>query len=581
MPHATGDSGAPGTLGNHLDDSDSPAVRTLLELRDELFYLAFPLATGDAATGAKARDAVVHQIDDYLVPRLRRFDAPVLAVVGGSTGSGKSTLVNSFLRVQVSRTGVLRPTTRSPVLVHHPGDAEWFRSRRVLPSLARDFGAEEALAPGDPITAMRLVSSDAVPVGLALLDAPDIDSVVDSNRAVAAQLLSAADLWIFMTTAARYADAVPWGFLQEAAERSAALCVVLNRVPPDAVADVRQDLARLLADNGLAATPIFTIIEGPTEAGLLPRELVEPLARWLRSLVEDSAARAVVVRRTLGGALAAVRGRVAVAAAAADEQAATARRLRDAVAGSHRAALERFDVAMSDGTLLRGEVLARWHEVVGTGDFMRQVETGIGRLRDQVVGFLRGQPAAARRLEESLGSAAHTLITSEVISANAETARLWTAEPAGATLVARTPGLDQVPDDLTDRVARLVRDWQGGVLDLVREQGAGKRRTARGISLGVNGAGVALMLVVFSTTGGVTLAEAGIAAGTAALSQRLLEAVFGDQAVRELAARARQDLRERVQALLDERRDRWLAAVPAVRSGDDVRTLAQSVRGPG
>ena len=37
------------------------------------------------------------QLDDYVLPRLATIDAPLLAVVGGSTGAGKSTLVNSLV----------------------------------------------------------------------------------------------------------------------------------------------------------------------------------------------------------------------------------------------------------------------------------------------------------------------------------------------------------------------------------------------------------------------------------------------------------------------------------------------------
>ena len=45
-----------------------------------------------------------------------------------------------------------------------------------------------------------------MPVGLALLDAPDVDSVEEGNRVLAAQLLGAADVWLFVTTAARSAE---------------------------------------------------------------------------------------------------------------------------------------------------------------------------------------------------------------------------------------------------------------------------------------------------------------------------------------------------------------------------------------
>jgi acyl-CoA reductase-like NAD-dependent aldehyde dehydrogenase len=103
-----------------------------------------------------------------------------------------------------------------------------------------------------------------------------------------------------------------------------------------------------------------------------------------------------------------------------------------------------------------------------------------------------------------------------------------------------------------------VRDWQQDVLGMVRTEGADKRSTARFLAFGVNGLAVALMIVVFAHSAGVTGAEAGIAGGSAVVGQKLLEAVFGDQAVRRLAAKARGELRVRVGALLDEERDRFL-----------------------
>jgi hypothetical protein len=77
-----------------------------------------------------------------------------------------------------------------------------------------------------------------------------------------------------------------------------------------------------------------------------------------------------------------------------------------------------------------------------------------------------------------------------------------------------------------------------------------KRSRARFYALGVNGIGVALMIVVFAHTGGLVGAEIGVAGGTAVLAQRILEAVFGDQAIRRLAQTAKDDLDGRVQSLL-------------------------------
>ncbi|MEJ7724607.1 MAG: dynamin family protein, partial [Ilumatobacteraceae bacterium] len=177
--------------------------------------------------------SAVRQLDDYVLPRLRDVDAPVLTVVGGSTGAGKSTLVNGLVGDEVSRPGVLRPTTRSPVLVHHPDAASWFDGDRILPGLARVRGGSTEGSRDEATTGhIELVTRETVPATLAVIDAPDIDSVVDANRAAAAQLLDAADLWVFVTTAARYADAVPWEFLRRAVARGVGIALVLNRVPP-------------------------------------------------------------------------------------------------------------------------------------------------------------------------------------------------------------------------------------------------------------------------------------------------------------------------------------------------------------
>src|SRR5215213_7785986 len=130
-------------------------------LRQRVEALDLPLDVEGAIAARRERTALLDQLDDYVLPRLRSLDAPLLAVVGGSTGAGKSTLVNSVLREQVSRSGVLRPTTRSPVLVHHPDDRRWFEGDRVLPSLARVTGAETdaTLAEdGGRIRSVRLVA---------------------------------------------------------------------------------------------------------------------------------------------------------------------------------------------------------------------------------------------------------------------------------------------------------------------------------------------------------------------------------------------------------------------------------------
>jgi hypothetical protein len=130
-----------------------------------------------------------------------------------------------------------------------------------------------------------------------------------------------------------------------------------------------------------------------------------------------------------------------------------------------------------------------------------------------------------------------------------EAAGAWRASPPGRPLLEGAGRLDAASARLLDETRDEVREWQGYVFDLVSEEGIAKRTSARLASLGVNGAGLAVMLGVFMHTGGLTGAEVVVAGGSSALGQRVLEAILGDQAVRTLAARARADLLERVDGL--------------------------------
>jgi hypothetical protein len=529
-------------------------ITALVRLREALQGAALPLDLPDVETRRKDQREMIDQIEDYVLPRLIQIDAPLLTVVGGSTGAGKSTLVNSLVGARVTEPGVLRPTTRSPVLVHNPVDADWFDKERILPDLARTTGAT-----GDP-GALQLVASQEVPPGLAILDAPDIDSVEERNRTLAAQLLAAADLWLFVTSAARYADQVPWDFLKAAAERSTAVAIVLDRTAPEAVTEVSGHLARMLTVRGLRDSPLFTVTEGTVdEHGLLPAEAVAEIRGWLHSLAADSNARAAVVKQTLDGAIRSLSHHTHDVADAAAAQATMAARLREDVDRSYDDAITAVDEASADGTLLRGEVLARWQEFVGTGELLRSLETRVGALRDRLVGVVKGRPQQVEKVTVAVESGLETLLLEHAENAAERAEASWKSVQAGSHLLEDSGrDLGRASRDFRARAERTVRDWQHGVLEMVRNEGADRRSTARFLAFGVNGLSVALMVVVFASTAGVTGAEVGIAGGSAMIGQKLLEAVFGDQAVRRLAAQARTDLNQRVEELLAVERRRFL-----------------------
>ena len=575
------------------------------------------------ATARTILAAMARQLDDYILPRSASVDNPLTIVVGGSTGAGKSTLVNTLLGEPLTQSGAIRPTTRHPVLLHRAEDEAALSPERFLPTLPRTrtsgMNAGSQALPGlDPKIARALIpiTTSALPQGIALIDAPDIDSVSEENRTLAKELLSAADLWLFVTTANRYADAVPWELLHEAAARSIAIAVVLNRVPEGDEEAIENDLRRMLDEAGIHAVLIHTVTEQPRdESGMLAPVSLAPLTLWIRELGADAPARAAIARQTLAGAVETLAGNLQVLAAEQARQQAAHQSLATIAAEEYEDALTTIDGALSDGSLLRGEVLSRWHDFVGTGDFFRSLDSTIGRLRDRVGSALRGQPAAAQKVEDALESGIHAVVLDAAARASENTRTRWRASRAGRSLLARLDApqavsvapqtasaaapeqnagangeakgdeakgeVQSAEDIFSAAVAEQIRLWQGSVLEMIREEGADKRKRARFLSLGVNATAVMLMVAAFSLTGGITGIEAGIAGGSGVVGTKLLESIFGEDAVRRMATRARTDLLERMADLLTEHAQPFTAVLEETdpqADAEDIYRAAEQVQ---
>lgn len=570
--------------------ADSPLLSPLARRAREA---SLPFDIAGAAEAREKAGHIAQQIEDHLAPRLASLEAPLLAVVGGSTGSGKSTLVNALVGENISRAGALRPTTRQPVLVHNPSDAQWFEGDRILPSLPRvhmSASSPEARERGAGFgTALHLVESERVPQGIALLDAPDIDSVSRENRELAGQLLRAADLWIFVTTAHRYADAVPWLALAQAAEREVTVVVIMNRIPhKDGVAeDLTSHLGAMLAERGVMTERLLAIHEQELGEGeILETDEVRELSAWLGALARDKEARSAIARRTLRGALVATAqslDELGEAVAAQEDE-------RDRLATLARA---EFDAAKDsianltrDGALLRGEVLARWQDVVGTGEFFKGVQGWVSRTRDRITAALTGRTRPVVAAENAIETGLVTVVIDQVANARSRTVRAWNSHAAGASLLQSSPGLAvtlmQVPEGFRRTVEDQVRAWQKDVLDLVESEGSDRRTQARVLSLGVNVVGIALMVVVFASTAFMpTGLEVGAGTATALVGQKLLESIFGDEAVRRLAKKARGMLDSRIGNVVDTQATAFataLAAHPIATASSTIHSDAETVR---
>ncbi|WP_241153888.1 dynamin family protein [Nocardioides pantholopis] len=558
------------TLGASSSDG-AQMLTALVRLHGALQRTTLPLDTPAADEQRAALRDVVDQLEDYIIPRVTTLEAPMLVVVGGSTGAGKSTLVNSLVGRRVTQPGVLRPTTKSPVLVHNPADRTWFGQDRLLPDLRR---VDHETTDQD---ALQLIASDTVPAGIALLDAPDVDSVDERNRELAAQLLTAADLWLFVTSAARYADQVPWEYLREAADRSTAVAVVLDRTAPDAVQTVSTHLARMLASRGLKDSPLFIVHEGTvTPEGLLPAAHVEDIRLWLESLAHDGGARSEVVRQTLEGTVRALTLRVHPLADAAAEQAAARTRLQGAAETAYDEAAAALLSGATDGSLVSGELLTRWQEFVGTGELLRSLEDKVGWLRDRVVNAVKGKPQQAERVALTVEAALEGAVLEHGARAAEAAAAQWRERPEGAAALSlaeeRGSGpLGRVSGGLSRQAEDAVRAWQQDVAELVRLAGADKRTTARFLVYGVPGLSVALSVVALDEADG----------DATAAGRRLLEAVFGLDTAPALVQRARDALEFRLADLLAGERRRWDAFLDGLgieeEAANDLRQAARRV----
>jgi hypothetical protein len=373
---------------------------------------------------------------------------------------------------------------------------------------------------------------------------------------------------------------VPWGFLRTAVARGTAVAVILDRVPDGATDEVRGHLATMLTEHGLGGAPLFVLPETTPYDAMLPDGVVDPIRGWLEQLTSDASVRASVVRYTLDGALRSLGQRCFELAAAADAQAEVATRLSAVVDQSYDHALQRVDRESTDGSLLRGEVLARWQEFVGTGELMRSLEEKLGRVRDRVTAAVKGRPQPGAELVAALETGVEALVLAAAEEAAERCVMAWSAEPAGVALLGRDD-LRRSSPGLGPATSAAVREWQGWIVDLVRSEVQGKRATARFLALGVNGVGLLLMIVVFAHTGGLAGGELVVAGGASVLSQKVLEAVLGDQAMRTLAGRSRAELHRRVEELLAAERARFTsrlaaAAVPE-RAGERLRLAVQDV----
>ena len=525
---------------------------------DPLASLANALARRIASAPGEDReakaDALWRHVVEYLLPRAADLDAPLLVVILGSTGSGKSSLLNALAGSAVSPSGVLRPTTRRPIAVIHPDD----RGGRIA-TVAEHSGLE-------------LRPDAAARRGLVIVDSPDFDSVETENRERALGLLEVADLVVFVTTAPRYADQVPWEVLGRVRQRGVPLLTVLNRLPAEAgdadavVADYRELLERggVTGQGAAGSLEVVAVPEGAldTDRDALAADAVASVRDALDRLVLSGEERRALARRGLAAALAGVPEAIqAIAGQIDDEQRAVAelREMADRAYASGRASLSG---ELKRGTFLRAEVLRQWQDFIGAGQVARFLAQGIGKIAATIRSlFEPGPPAPATEVREAAFADLVALAVQHADTAAQRTGTAWSGDTYGALALAADDSLWRASPDLARRLTGDLEDWARDIGERIREMGAQRKGWAQVASLGVNAIGTSAVLAVFVHTGGLTGTEVGITAATAVVNQKLLEAIFGEANVTAFVTRAREDLATLLDAAFADEHARDAAAL--------------------
>jgi len=201
--------------------------------------------------GAREVDRLLEQLPKRWAVYAYKHSRELLWVVFvGGTGTGKSTIYNALCEKPLSETGVERPKTFGPIVYAHrdaPVAADFpFDSMTVTArSLEGEAFSPQAGTAGD-LAVLQHARKDLAHV--ALVDTPDLDSLEVRNRELVEDLYLLSDVIVFVTSQEKYADEVPFKFLQRI-YRDEKICFLLLNKAEDLLAS--REVAESFREQGI------------------------------------------------------------------------------------------------------------------------------------------------------------------------------------------------------------------------------------------------------------------------------------------------------------------------------------------
>ena len=149
----------------------------------------------------------------------------------GGTGTGKSTVFNTLCGLPLSQTGIERPKTRGPIAYAYRGMSleRGFPIPGVQVKKASPDASEEQRFTGQA-GEILIVEHDRKEIShWILVDTPDLDSLEHDHRQMADDLYLMSDVVVFVTSQEKYADGVPYEFLQTIQKDRKPFFFILNK----------------------------------------------------------------------------------------------------------------------------------------------------------------------------------------------------------------------------------------------------------------------------------------------------------------------------------------------------------------